>query len=354
MSSGIFRKVALERLSTPDQLDQALLLTPAKSRIALWLAAVLVLAMLFASLLISVPVMASGTGIVLQPQGVADVVAANGGRVLRLLAAPGSSVRRGQLLAELAQPDMDNALQTLRADLRDVQAQKERVLLLHQTDHALQQRQNRQQRAELQVRESAARNRLAWLQERLRQDQQLLNSGFLSRNKLKDTESDLLLQQEKLAELQSGLKALDSDLATREHARVRETLELDNRIASLQHRIDEARQRLQRESQLLAEADGEVAETKVAIGDMLAPGQALLTLLPSSSAAARARKCVTAWRPASRPAISRKRNLVPSLAAYRQWPRFRRPVKACSAPCATGNWYKTCPRTGHRSKSGWR
>ncbi|WP_338847633.1 NHLP bacteriocin system secretion protein [Massilia sp. W12] len=283
MSSEIFRKVALERLSTPDQLDQALLLTPAKSRLALWLAGLLVLAMLVASLLISVPVMASGSGIVLQTLGVSDVVAAHGGRVRRVLSAPGQTIQAGQLIAELSQPELETALQTQHADLREAQAQRARISELHASDRAMQSRQQIQQRGELQVRRGAASQRHAWLQQRIKQDQQLLASGFLSRNRLQDTEAELLQQQEKLAEIESNLKALDSDAAAREHVRVKELLEQDLRISNLQHRIREAEQRLQRESRLLAEAGGVVAEIKFAVGDVLSAGQAVLTLLPPVS-----------------------------------------------------------------------
>lgn len=283
MSAEIFRKVALERLSTPDQLDQALLLTPAKTRIAIWISALLVAGLLLASLLISVPVLAPGVGIVMQTQGMLEISAANGGRVKRILVAPGQEVKTGQLLAELVQPELERSIQTQDADLREARAQRARISQLQEMERGLQERQRVTQKSELQVREKAARARFQWLQERLQQDQQLLSSGFLSRNKLKDTEAEFLQQQEKLAEIHSHLKILEADLSSRENLRVRELLEQDVKIANLEHRIAEAQARLQRESRLLAEVDGVVTETRVAPGDVLVAGQALLSLSPPAA-----------------------------------------------------------------------
>lgn len=82
MSADIFRKVVLEPLSTPGQLDQALLLTSSGNRIALWSAVAVVVPILASSMLISISFMATGVGIVLKASGVPDVVAQHNGRLL--------------------------------------------------------------------------------------------------------------------------------------------------------------------------------------------------------------------------------------------------------------------------------
>lgn len=284
MSSEIFRKVALERLSTPDQLDQALLLTPSAGRIALYFACALVTAILVASLLISVPIMAGGVGIVLQEQGVSDVVAVNGGRVVKILVGNGDAVQQGQLLAELAQPDLDTSLQTTQAEILDLQAQRARILDIHERDQQLQTRQRSQQRSELASRLASAKLRVAWLEQRLKQDQALVASGYLSQNKLKDTEAEALQIRDQIAQFASQLKTLDTDDAASAHGRERETLNLDVRIASLMHRANEIKQKLARDSRLYSSQAGIVAETKIGVGDVLSSGQAILSLLLQNNA----------------------------------------------------------------------
>ena len=280
MSAEIFRKVALERLSTPDQLDQALLLTPSASRFALYAAVLAVASMLLASILVSVPIMASGVGIVMQAQGISDVVAANGGRVLKVLVTHGQYIQPGQVLAELAQPDLENALQTVQADIREVANQRNRIQAIHQQDQQLQEQQRLQQREELHLRRNSSRHRLQWLEQRLKQDQTLVESGFLSKNKLKDTEAELLQMRDRLAEVESQLRILASAQASAVHLRERETLDVDLRLASLRHRAQELTQKLARESHLLSSEAGTVAELKITQGDVISSGQEILSLIP--------------------------------------------------------------------------
>ncbi len=285
MSSEIFRKVALERLSTPDQLDQALLLTPSAGRIALYFACAVVSAIVLASLFISVPIMASGIGIVMQEQGVTDVMANNAGRVVKIHVANGDTVRSDQLLAELAQPDLENSLQTTRAEIQDVRLQRERIRSIHAQTQQLQNSQRQQQRVELAARLNSAKSRQAWLQQRIKQDTALVESGYLSRNKLQETEAESLQMRDLQAQLASQLKTLEADEANALHQRERETLELDLRIAVLEHKAREVEQKLARDSRVFSNAAGVVAESKIAVGDVLSTGQAVLSLVPATKAA---------------------------------------------------------------------
>lgn len=279
MSAEIFRKVALERLSTPDQLDQALLLTPSTIRFALYFAAVVVAAIVVASVLVSVPIMAGGVGIVLQAQGVAEVVAPSSGRVLKVLVEPGQAVANGQLLAQLDQPDQQNALQTTRAELQDLQNQRTRIVRIQGAADLVQNRQRQQQRAELSTRLSSSLFRMQLLQQRLGQDRALRASGFLSENKLKDTEAELMQMRDQMAQISSQIKGIASDETAAAQAHERETLDLDVRIAALEHRRDELNQKLTRETGLYSDQSGIVAEMKIAKGDMLASGQPVISLL---------------------------------------------------------------------------
>jgi len=280
MSADIFRKVVLERLSTPEQLDQALVLTPAGSGAALWSAVAVVLVILGASVLVSVPIMATGVGIVLGAGGISDVVAQHGGRVRRVLVRQGERVTRGQVVAELFQPDQENALATLRSELVDVQRQRDNIVALQERDASVQAGQRRQQRQELRQRAASLRQRVLWLEDRMRQEQALVDGKYLSRNKLQDTQTEHLQTLDRVAEVESQLKALDvADTAAR-HGRTREALDIELRIASVQHRIGELGRKLQRESHAASTHAGVVAELKISDGDLVTPGQPLLALMP--------------------------------------------------------------------------
>ena len=287
MTTDLFRKVALERLSTPEQLDQALALSPVANRLALYLTFAVVMAILFASVVVSVPIMAKGVGIVLAAEGVGEVSAQHSGRVQQVRVKPGDTIAVGQPIADLFQPDQENSLRTLRAELADASNQRRRIVEFHARDSQVQTAQRVQRKRELEQRAMSTRQRLKWMEDRQQQDETLVARGFLSRNRLQDTRTEYLQTQDRLAEIDSQLRTLEVEETASAHARQRETLDLDLRIASIEHRIGELSDKLARESVALSQHAGIVAETKVNVGDVVGPGSPLVTLLPNEGAVAR-------------------------------------------------------------------
>ena len=105
MSREIFRKVALERLSSPDQLDQLVRITSTAS----WLSLVGLLCLLTLTvawaLLGSVPTEVTGRAMLVNSGGVRNVVAPAGGQVDVFLVAAGDAVEASQVLARITGDD---------------------------------------------------------------------------------------------------------------------------------------------------------------------------------------------------------------------------------------------------------
>ena len=107
-SRSIFRQVALERLSTPEQLDQAIRITNATGWLALWTLLGLIAAAAVWSAVATVPINVRGPGILIQPGGVLNVVTASEGPVTELMVQPGDAVERGQVVARIDQTPIRN------------------------------------------------------------------------------------------------------------------------------------------------------------------------------------------------------------------------------------------------------
>src|SRR5580658_918171 len=100
----IFREAAIDRLSSPDQLDQLVGVTRPIDWLAALAIAVAILALLAWGFLGSIPTRVSGEGIVVGSGGkVADAVAAAGGRLNNVDVAVGQLVHQGQPIARLVQ-----------------------------------------------------------------------------------------------------------------------------------------------------------------------------------------------------------------------------------------------------------
>ncbi len=111
----MFRKEALEKLSSPEQLDQLLKVTSPRGWLALLGLGFLIAAMVIWSILGSVPSTVKGEGILIRGEAVQLINAPQAGRVSQLLVSPGDSIQANQVVANMATSDGDVDIRSLRA-----------------------------------------------------------------------------------------------------------------------------------------------------------------------------------------------------------------------------------------------
>jgi biotin carboxyl carrier protein len=96
---GIFRAKALDRLSSPDQLDQLMKVTSARSWLAMIALAAVIAAAVVWGFVGNLPRSVSGQAILTQPDGIRNIVTTIPGVVAELRVAPGDEVKQGQVIA---------------------------------------------------------------------------------------------------------------------------------------------------------------------------------------------------------------------------------------------------------------
>ena len=102
MSQGIFRQSALERLASPERLDEMIRITSPRSWLALAGLLAVVAALVLWAVFGSVTTTVQGTGVVIPAGGLSVVAAPQGGVVASVGAHVGGRVRAGQVVARLA------------------------------------------------------------------------------------------------------------------------------------------------------------------------------------------------------------------------------------------------------------
>src|SRR5262249_5660912 len=105
--TALFRTAALERLSTPDRLDQTLRLASSKS----WMALAAILIIIGGAAVLawkgSVATTVSGMAVIVRTGGMVTLSAqGNGGQVVALNVAVGDRVKASQVVARIAQPNL--------------------------------------------------------------------------------------------------------------------------------------------------------------------------------------------------------------------------------------------------------
>jgi len=119
----IFRKAALERLSSPEQLDYLMSITSPVGWLALSaLAGVLFLIVLW-GFLGRIPDTVAGSGILIRGGAVYDVSAGSDGFITQVLVKTGDQVKAGQVVAKMSQSQLELKIKSSQAQLKVLQEQ---------------------------------------------------------------------------------------------------------------------------------------------------------------------------------------------------------------------------------------
>ncbi|MEL6928506.1 MAG: biotin/lipoyl-binding protein, partial [Cyanobacteria bacterium J06600_6] len=241
-SNKMFRQEALERLSSPERLDQTLKVVDPKAWLPLYTAGSLVAVGLLWSIFGRIPLNVSGQGVLIQPRRVVSLQSPSQGQIVELKVEPGSKVKKGDVLGVIAQPALEQQLAQEQSKLAELSA-------LNADSSSLQSKQLSGQRASL-IQQKAN------LQESLRRaeierDLRDKSSASLAQNR-RNLESSLNNFQGLVPELRE--KSLSS---------------LAQNRASLESRIAQAKQ-------LIPTLESRIASYRKLLDDQLITGDVLL------------------------------------------------------------------------------
>jgi len=127
---GPFRQKSLERLSSPERLDQLLSIVDRKSWLPLTALGLLVASILAWSWFGRIPVTVQGHGILVYPRNVVEVQARGEGRLTDIEFAVGDHVDAGEIVGRVEQPDLEKQFELLQAKLDQLTALAQATAIL--------------------------------------------------------------------------------------------------------------------------------------------------------------------------------------------------------------------------------
>lgn len=274
----IFRKVALERLSSPEQLDQLLQVTNPRGWLALGALGAVLLASLAWAVLGSIPTEAAGEGILLRQGGVTSLVAAEQGQVEELLVAVGDVIEKGQVVARVRQEELIRQIQDSRDKLAGERAEYADLLRYAGEQERLRDRDLAQQRANLEQSIRSLAKEVELARDQVAAQRDLLRDGLVTKQTFLASEQHLNDAQDRLAgarlELNGlELKRLDSAQQVEQQLETRQA-----QIRDLELELRERQARLGESARVVSSHSGRVLEVLADRGDVVAPGTAILNL----------------------------------------------------------------------------
>ena len=124
----VFREKALERLSSPDNIQELVQVTSTRSWLALIALGGLIFALLLWSFLGELPKTVNGKGILIQSGGIADITAIGSGIVEQVLVSEGESVSKNDTIATVAQPELRLQIENAEEKLAYLKSKRNRIV----------------------------------------------------------------------------------------------------------------------------------------------------------------------------------------------------------------------------------
>jgi HlyD family secretion protein len=274
----IFRKVALERLSSPEQLDQLLQVTSPQGWLALGTLGAILLASLGWGVWGTIPTEATGAGILLRRGGVSDVVTAAAGQVDELLVKVGDVIAKGQPVARIRQDVIVRQIKDNEARLAALRGEFAEAARTAEEQKRLRARGLAQQRANLQHSIETLEKDLTLLAERVEAERKLLDDGLITKQAFLTTQQTLNQKRSDLAGQRLELNGLDLK-------RLEGDQQLDQQITSRQSAIRdlelmsrELNAKLTENVVVTSPYAGRVLEILTTRGDVVNPGSPVLSI----------------------------------------------------------------------------
>lgn len=274
----IFRKVALERLSSPEQLDQLMQVTTPKGWLALTALGALLLTAVSWGVFGSIPTEATGEGILLRRGGVSNVVTAESGQVEEVLVGVGDVIEKGQVVARIRQEELLRQIQDSRDKIAGVRGEYRDLLRFASEQERLRERDLAQQRANLQQNIRALEREVQIAEERIAVERDLLKDGLITKQTLLATEQKLNTAQDQLASARLELNGLELKRLEAEQLVSQQIETREATIRDLEIELRQRQARLGEAARVVSNRGGRVLELLVDRGDVVTPGTPLLNL----------------------------------------------------------------------------
>ena len=328
MSRQIFRKAALERLQSPEQLDQMIEVTTRKGWLSLYATLLVIVTALLWGIFGSVPKKVSGKGLLVKSGGVFKISTSFGGTISELRKRVGETVTKGEVVALLEQWELAEEIQATESKLPELIEKRDRSLEFATKNHTLQREHLQEQRDLVATSIAAAKQnvglqeqlmgeqleiiqnsigilngRLQWLEEKVAAQEQLFAQGLVTKQTVLNTKEQynstseeikklkaqakhekinhdlrLAAAQEKDQELQNRLRQLEIKESELQREFELQSLTFAQQIGEMERRIDSMKERLKLHTTVVSNYSGRILEVSVSEGDRITSGSTVFTM----------------------------------------------------------------------------
>ena len=278
MDSKVFRKVSLERMSSPEQLDQMMQVTTPKGWVVLLALIILVVFAIFWGIFGSISTKVTGMGILIKRGGVFNIGTDSHGQVLDLKFAVGETVHKGDLVAIVDQPDLSDQLVAAEIELKELNIQEKQLTDYEAEGQKLNASSSVDEKENLEFSIKADEDKLKWLKARSESRTELLKEGLVTKQDLIDIKEQINSTELSIEKSRNDLKKLSIKRLDDKHQREEDLLDIQQQIETQNQKIFSLEEKLDRNSNITSPYTGIVLEIMVDVGEVTEQTKPILSL----------------------------------------------------------------------------
>lgn len=268
----------MKRISSPEQLDQLPRVIGPMGWISLLVSAMVAVGAVVWGFVARIPIKVAGAGILIQSSGICEVIPLSAGQLIQVGVSIGDTVVQGQVVAHMDLPQMKEQIRQSKLTLDNLKAKRSTVEQFG-IENLRQQAENRKLRIKaLEVAGTGRRERLRWLTERIKNQEELLSSGLIAKPTLMTSRQEFQAVQDEVRSMESQIHQLHLEGAEQERRQKSELITLDQQIAEARQRLTGLQNEFQRLSSVRSPWSGRVIEITALAGDFAGEGRSIMRI----------------------------------------------------------------------------
>jgi len=283
MPPTFFRKSALEKLSTPEKLDQLIKVTGPRAWIGLTTISVILATAIAWGFWGNVKTKLNVTGVLLGGE-VHEVVSTAQGQLIRMSAQIGEQVGAGDIVATIEQPQLKQQIAEAAALLLEREFELKQLQSFGSQDTRLQDAYLGQQRASIQLQISTQQKSVSLLTNQLATEENLQKKGLITKAQVINTEQQLENAKNQIESLKAQMAQTSSQRHNLDFDKEQRINVMQQRIAQAQRNLKQLEERLDIQSNIRSPFQGEVVEVLTDVGVIVGAGTPLFKVKNFESA----------------------------------------------------------------------
>lgn len=277
MAVSFLRKSALEKLSTPEKLDQLIQVTSPKAWIALLVVFVALGTGIGWAVFGRVSTKLNVTGVLLGGE-VHEVVATSQGQLTKLHVSISDKVEKGAIIATVQQPELLQKIEDAKAILAEQKLEMNKLVSYGSKGTMLEGELMSQNRVSIQGEVEAEKKKLIFLNSQLESEATLLEKGLILKAQAASTKQQIDASKNSIERLKGQMAEVSSQQHDAGFGIQQKVAIQKQRIAEAMRNLQFLNERYDTQSNIKSPYSGEVVEVLADAGSMVGPGTPLFRL----------------------------------------------------------------------------